>query len=417
MPGRLVARENERLTTGPAIRTRLECAVAELNATLRPRRPVATFDDSGVTFRNVVGSARLADGTILEVSPKVDGSDSWPDAVVQLIDSNTRIVVTGSQRSQPSSRRNDLSAALALEYARRLEYALRAEGPPHVYERHHLSSRRLNGRLDLTKWVRSAVLDPARFPISRDELTAANDFSRGLSLVAGWLRRVSDNPEVTARLRRLQTAVVPGYAVPTSVNPAVSRRPMPPQWGKYRPAWDIAAAMLRNRSVIGDPGRAAGLEIAVEPWPMLETALTRALREICAQDSTFARMPKTTHTLLSTSTGEQALSVIPDGVLSRHGEVFATFEAKYTVAGTTPTSDHAQQALTAAAALSSPLAIIVYPGDQPVHSFSVSGFQGTPTTLVTVGLNLFSYTRRGGDAQRASILLNAAFSSRASGAS
>lgn len=403
MPELLVFHENTPQETGLEVRREITATADYLNSLLRPRRPVAVINGEIVNFRNMVGSARLSNGTIIEVMPKVRDTPDWASAVVQLLEPNTRIAVTGSQRSQLTAHRGNLSSAIALEYARRLESALSSEGPLRVYERQHCISRRLSGRLDVTKWVRSSILNPASFPVGRDELTPENDFARGLSLVAGWLGRAADDGALSSRLRRLQAAVIPGFAVPAYVNPSIAQRPMPTQWGKYGPAWDIAAPLLRHRSPVGDPGRAPGLEVAVEPWPLLETALTRALQTLAQFGSGYELFPKTRYPLLCFG-GRSAVSVVPDGALLRHGRIVATFEAKYTVPGPNPSENHVHQALTTAAALSSPVSVLVYPGDQFPKRYTVTGFQGTPVALYTVGLRLFSYVRGVGDKERAHIV-------------
>jgi len=381
------------------LREELTGAARSLTDALRPRLKLLEVDGDSVTMQNFVGSARLASDSILEVSPKVDASTNWAEAVVQLLEPDTRIAVTGSMRSTPSARNNDLSSALALEYARRLESALRSDGSLHVYEHLHKRSRRLQGRLDVTKWVRSAVLNPAMFPISRDELTPANDFNRGLSIVAGWLSRAASDAVLHARLRRLQAAVIPGHPVQTYVNPAVAARTIPSQWARFVPAWSIAASLLRNRSVVGDPGRAVGLEVAVESWPLLETALKRALLEL-ARTGGYGTVPKANHPILRFEEREVS-SVIPDGILTRDGAVVATFECKYTRPSQTPDSAHVYQALATAAALSSPLSVLVYPGTGEVRRHTTVGFNGRPAELVSLGLDVFSYRRGIGDVERA----------------
>ncbi|MFJ3490682.1 hypothetical protein [Leifsonia aquatica] len=273
-----------------------------------------------------------------------------------------------------------------------------------VYERHQMSSRRLRGKLNVTSWVKSAVFDPTVFPLSRDDMTVANDFTRGVSLVAGWLARALPGGQIASRLRRLQTAVIPGHAVPTYVDPAVALRPLPNQWRSYKPAWDIAAPLLRNRSAIGDPGRAAGLEVAVEPWPLLETLLTRSLKAIERERDGYAFGKKRNHSLLVQGS-KHRLGVEPDGMLLFEGSVAATFECKHTVSGPTPSEAHAHQALATAAAVGSPVSVLVYPGDEPVTTYEVVGFYGAPACLVTVGLSLFSYVRGSGDSQCADLLM------------
>lgn len=404
MAERLIFKENVAQKAVPELFHEIAVTTQQLDAVLRPRRAVVSLEGDAVTFVNLIGSARLPNGDVVEVSPKASGLLDWTSAVVQLLEPNTRVSVTGSQRSLPSARRADLVSALALEYARRLESALRHEGPISVYERQHHKSRRLSGHLDGTAWIKSSVLDPTVFPHSFDALTPANDFARALSLVAGWLSRAANGGELSSRLRRLQTAIIPGHAVPTYVNPAVARRSLPTQWAMFEPAWYIAASLLRHRSAIGDPGRATGLEVAVEPWPLLETALTRALRTLARINPDYEFLAKAKYPLLLE--GERtAVSVIPDGVLRKGNVTAATFEAKYTVPGSTPSESHVYQALSAAAALSSSVSVLVYPGAEKPKRYTITGFHNTPVVLITVGLRLFSYKGGGiGDTERAKLI-------------
>jgi hypothetical protein len=382
----------------------VEDAIGRLNVQLAPTIGQFAWKGNQIELRNLVGSVRLASGTVLEVEPKLGWDGNWTEAVVQLLTDGTRIAVTGSQRSKLGPRRNDLSTAIAFEYARRLEQAVAQEGPIQVYEHHKLTSRRPNGHLNVGKWVRSALLDPTIFPIERDELTVANDFTRGLSIVANNFRRSVRDAGLLSRLRLLETSVIPGHPAPTYVNPSVANRDLPPQWAKYRPAWDIASAVLKNRSIVGDPGRSIGLEVAVEPWPLLETLLGRVLNAVAQTPGMRIEVEaKGKHPLLSNA-GSPATNVIPDGTLRQGGKVVATFEAKYTRPGETPEQEHVYQALATAAALHSPLAVIVYPGDQPVKRYEVTGFNGAPAHLVTVGLKMYSYSRKGGDERRAEII-------------
>ncbi|MCH6230170.1 McrC family protein [Microbacterium sp. CFH 31415] len=404
MSERLTFREFEPARLDRGERNELLAAMPALNEQLAPRLRQYRVDGDSVTLSNLVGSFTLPGGGIAEVAPKIR-TDDWTTAVIHLLSSETRLAVAGSQRSRSSQRRDDLSAALALEYARRLERALRREGPLQVYERKHDTARRWSGRLDVTRWMRTVALDPARFPMSRDELSVSNDFTRGLSVIAGLLSRSAAGGELASRLRRLQADVVPGQPIPSFVNPSVARRRLPAQWAAYAPAWDIAAPLLRNRSVVGDPGHATGLEVAVEPWPLLETLLERALRVVADRTPGLSLEPKRTHPLLlASSTGGVAQGVEPDGVLRwSDGRVAAAFEAKYS-GGETPKRDHVFQALTTAAALDSPLSLLVYPGKFAESTFDVVGFHGRPVRLVALGIDMFAYRVGSGDTERADAL-------------
>lgn len=404
MEERVRFREHRPADVSGATARAIEEAIGRLKVELSPNLRQLAWAGNQIELRNLVGSVRLGNGSVLEVEPKVGSDGNWTEAVVQLLTDSTRIAITGSQRSKLGPRRNDLSTAIAFEYARRLERAVAQEGPIQVYEHHKLTSRRPNGHLNVGKWVRTALLDPTTFPIERDELTVANDFTRGLSIVASNFRHSVRDASLLSRLRLLETSVIPGHPTPTYVNPSVANRTLPPQWAKYKPAWDIAAAVLRNRSIVGDPGHSIGLEVAVEPWPLLETLLERVLNAVAQTPEMGIEVePKGKHPLLSEA-GSTATNVIPDGTLRKAGKVLATFEAKYTQPGGTPREEHVYQALATAAALHSPLSVIVYPGPEPVKRYEVTGFNGTPVHLVTVGLNMYTYSRKNGDELRAAII-------------
>lgn len=405
---RLPFRENEPQAVDRRLREEVIEATAVLRAELAPRLSQLDLGSGTVTLQNLVGSLRLPGGDILEVTPKVPTNADWTTAIIHLLNRETRIAVSGSRRSESSPRPSDLTAALAVEYARRLESAVRGDGPLEMYEHEQILNRRLNGRLNVGAWARSAVIDPTIFPIERDILSGDNDFTRGLSIVAGMLSRTASGGQLPSRLRRLQSDVIPGHALPTYVNPSVVRRRPPAQWRRYLPAWDIASALLRNRSVLGDPGRSTGLEVAIEPWPLLETLLERVLQAAADDpDNAIRFVPKGKHRLLHQN-GKTARSVEPDGVLAdTDGNVIATFEAKYTAPTEHPHRSHVYQALATAAALHSPTAVIVYPGDQPEKQYDIVGFQGRPERLITMGLSLFTYRRGEGERPRADRILQA----------
>lgn len=402
MAERLQFVENLTQPVSREIQIELRRAESTLREQLRPRLPQIKVDENNVTLRNIVGSFRLSNGSIVDVEPKTTVGQDWPQAVVDLLEPSTRLTVTGSRRSEPSTRRA-LSGALALEYARRLDTALQSDGPILAYERVNARDRKLEGKLNVTEWIRTSLLNPARFPLTRDHLTSGNDFARGLSIVAGLLGRATENGPLAARLRRLQTAIVPGQPIPSYVSPHVASRPLPPQWGKYQPAWDIASALLRNRSVIGDPGRAVGVEVAVEPWPLLETALTRALKALESTGQGWGYAPKQNYPLLSLG-GQKKLGVEPDGLIIQDSKVAASFECKYTVPGSLPNESHVHQTLATASAVGSPIAVLIYPGDQAAIYYDVSGFDGRPQQLITTGFSLFRYRRSDGDQKRASLI-------------
>lgn len=401
MESRLRLREHEGRELSRDSGSMVVDAIQGLAATLKPRIAQVSRSDGVVEVKNFVGSVRMSDGTVLEVEPKVPVDGKWAHAVVQLLGEDSRISVTGSQRSRPGNARRDLTAVIAFEYARRLERALSKDGPLQVFERHEHASRRLNGQLDIGAYARHAWRDPVMFPIRRDELTVANDFARGLSLVSHAFRRSVGDTALSARLRRLESAVIPGHPLPGHLNPSAASRRMPAQWAAYRPAWDIAAAVLRNRSLINDPGHSVGLEVAVEPWPLLETLLERSLDAVERSSSTLRSVPKKPYPILMLGNAT-AGEVVPDGILENAaGEVVATFEAKYTRPGQHPKEEHRYQALATAAVLHAPLSVLVYPGAEASKVYDVQGFNGRPARFATIGLDLYTYERDTGAASRA----------------
>lgn len=173
--------------------------------------------------------------------------------------------------------------------------------------------------------------------------------------------------------------MIPSHPAPAHLNPAAANRRMPAQWASYRPAWDIAAAILRNQSLINAPGHSVGLEVAVEPWPLLENLLERTLEEV-ERVSPLKWVPKQGYPILMSS-GIVAGEVEPDGLLENAaGDAVATFEAKYTRPRQHPSEKHRYQALATAAVLQAPLAVLVYPGTEPVKLYEVQGFNGHPRT-------------------------------------
>lgn len=402
MDAYLALREHEEASLSNEVSVQVVDAIQGLAGVLRPRRGQVARVNQNVEVRNFIGSVRLADGTILEVEPKVPTDSRWQDAVVQLLTDSSRISVTGSQRSSQGENRHDLTSVIAFEYERRLNRALRKDGPIQVFERQNHRSRRISAQLDIGAYTRTSWRDPTMFPVRRDELTIGNDFARGLSLVSRSFRRSVTDAALSARLRNLESEVIPGSALPSYLNPATATRRLPAQWSSFKPAWDIAAAVLRNRSIINDPGHYAGLEVAMEPWPLLETLLERTL-DFIGRDFTSMLAPreKKNYAILE-SGGIAAGTVVPDGVLEYpDGRVAATFEAKYTRPGAQPKEDHRYQALSTAAVLRSPNSILVYPGNEKPKIYEVQGFGGKPSKLATIGLDLYGYRRDSGAESRA----------------
>jgi hypothetical protein len=126
---------------------------------------------------------------------------------------------------------------------------------------------------------------------------------------------------------------------------------MPMQWAGYQPSWDIAATVLRNKSVVGDPGTVNGLEVAVEPRPLLEALLACVLWTFAhASSGGYEFVAKQEYSVLTHEDGAGSgrtvpdRSVEPDGLLVRSSLPAISFEAKYTAIASPPEREHVFQA-------------------------------------------------------------------------
>ncbi len=236
-----------------------------------------------------------------------------------------------------------------------------------------------------------------------------------MAFTANLLARGTRHALVANKLLRLAARLTPGRTVVTHVAPAMFHRPLPPQWRGYESAWSIVLAVLRNQSLLNSTGKLSGFEVAIEPWPLLETLLARVLRTAVEQlndrAATFVSVPKRQYPVLKLksfagqsfeegSDGQDQF-LEPDGLITRNDSALATFEAKYTTFDGRPEEHHIYQALTAAAVLSARVSVLVYPGQHPPRWYDVQGFGGRPAKLVALGLDMYSYKRAGGDSSRA----------------
>lgn len=397
----------------PQVAGLVRAAGDRLTTRLRPRlRPVISEEAGQFTVRNVVGTVRLDDVTVLEVAPKVDPDQDWVRAVLDLLVGRDRIDIGGERLAGLAPRRPELLEVLASAYATRLRRALHRDGPLLLIHRQHDRLPVFKGKLQISSYLRQASWRPHVFPVGYDVLSPDNDFGRAMAFVARLLAASSTNPTVRSSLFESATALRPGFAEDVQVDPAVALRPFPEQWGIYRPAWSIAVSVLTRTSLLRVTGQHHGVEIAIEVWPLLERLLERALEDAaCAARASgrpLVNAPKgTTALLVSPSEGGRPRDVEPDGQLTEAGVTLATFEAKYTTRGNRwPNDDHVFQALTTAAACRSPLAVLVYPEEFPAVWWEVEGFHGTPKSLAAIGLGLFSYRRGPGDRERGRLILD-----------
>lgn len=410
----IVVAEGEPLSLTERQMALVESATKRLKASLRPRLPLLLDDGGGVKrLNNLVGAVRLNERTMLHIEPKVDANEDWATAVLDLLLPQQRVEIGGERAGGLTPHRRDLVEALAFEYARRLRHALNRDGPMAVLVRRRETVTRFKGRLAVSEYLRNAWVRPHRFPVSFDELSTDNSFTRVLAVAAGVLASGVRDPRLRGELAQLAAAVRPGAPTEVPVSASDLHRPLPQQWAVYRPAWSIAEAVLSRAQLLGARGQRRGLEVVVEAWPLLETLLRRSLASaarLAQEDGRQWEAPRPRSRALlrppdpaTGLTGGPPRDVRPDGVLVEGGQVIASFEAKYSpgppAKAEWPGRDDLFQTLATASAVSSPLAVLVYPGRFETRWWDVSG-AGSPRRLAAVGMELFAYQRGTGEAER-----------------
>lgn len=402
--------------TALAVRRRLLALQAEMT----PRIGFLSGSDALPVVRNLVGSVQVNPGLVLDIQPKTEPGQNWPAALIDLL-IDDRVEFGGETPDAEMAPRLVLADVLARLYAVQLDRAISCEGPLAVLVQRHTSRPRLVGRLDVTQWVRRRITNPVEFPQQETLLTVDNDFTRVMAWAAEALAVRSIDPPLAGRLRRIAARLRPGFPEQTTVDPMIAVRQIPTQWRAYGPAWATACAVLRRVSPLHRSGVLEGFNLAIEPWPLLERLLIRSLHAAARQASTgghpLRAQGHSTHTLLTvdpmTENPRPALtrlakdrSVEPDGTLWSGEHIIANFEAKYSRADSdAQLRSHIFQAMTAAAALRSPLAVLVYPEASTPVTWTVEGFNGEPLKLAAVGLDMFGYRRGRGDKLRGEMLL------------
>src|SRR5258706_14922274 len=100
----------------------IRAAGERLTVQLRPTvRPLIEEEGGQFTIRNVIGAIRLDDTALIEVAPKVDGTEDWVRAVLDLLVGPDRIDIGGERLSGLAPRRPELLEVLASAYATRLQ--------------------------------------------------------------------------------------------------------------------------------------------------------------------------------------------------------------------------------------------------------------------------------------------------------
>lgn len=394
----------------PADRARLASAVRAAEQLVRPRGKYGLVErGEQVAVWGLIGTVALAHDVELVIAPKTAPTGDWTQAVLHLLEADDRLAVAG-QRSSDDAHRRDLRSVYAELLAGRLLRALRRDGPIMLFEEVRETKPVLRGKLNSTAYVRWAVWRPHLFPQRRTMLSADNDFSRALAaaclLLAPFASRTTG-----ALLRRLAREVRPGHAAHAPVRDAVLTRLVPNQYAVYGPAWSIAVAALRQRALLAPTGRAAGVSLLVEAWPLHERLVTRGLQKL-ASDSGGAWLSvgkQRTALLTNPSDPRWAVrGVEPDGRLidAHSGDVVAVYDAKYKRQRMTewPSREDLYQVVASALACEAPLGVLIYPEAFAPIWWDVLSSGGHPAHVVAIGVDLFSYRRSAGDARVAADL-------------
>jgi hypothetical protein len=363
-------------------------------------------------LRNVVGTIDLGGGLVIEVAPKVTGDSDWTKAVVSLLTGSESIEVAGDRLGGRSQVHNQLLDAMSGVFLRRLERAFRQEGPIVMMERVGNLLPYLHGKLDVSRWVRTAAIRPHIFPVSHTQLVSDNPFTQGLVIVADKLGQAASSHRTKNGLRRLSRDLAVGQHRKAAISPGLASRVLPEQWSAYKPAWALATSVLSRTSLFGPTGHQAGIGLAIEAWPLLETLLERTLQSVerlgreAGRTFTYRMQGEVRMLRNIGQTTRGSFSAEPDGRLFENGRLIANFEAKYAVFdGFKPDRNHIYQVLGTAAACGSPLAVLVYPNSFEPQVWEVSGFQGHPVHLVALGLELFKWLPPGQAESRGEMVL------------
>lgn len=377
---------------------RLREAAERLQAKLKSRLPLLIESGGRFQLCNVVGVVDLGGGTVIQVEPKIDSGSDWVTAVVSLLTGREGIDVAGERRAGFSKNHNRLLEAVAQTYLRRLERAFRQEGPIVLLERRASELPYLHGKLDATRWARSALWRPHIFPVVRTEFAPDNPFTRGLVLVSDTLAQVSSDQRTRAGLRALSRDLAVGLPRNAPPPAGIGTRTLPEQWSAYKPAWSLAMAILSRTSLFGPTGSHSGVGLAIEAWPLLETLLERTLQTLERVGQARGRSLSYQvqgEVVLLTPRGNpprEKFAPKPDGRLFEGGRLTATFEAKYSAYdGKSPKREHVYQAVATSAACGAKIAVLVYPDSFEPQFWDVSGFSDGPAVLVAVGLGLFRW--------------------------
>jgi 5-methylcytosine-specific restriction endonuclease McrBC regulatory subunit McrC len=330
--------EGEAFSLDRALTSRLRIACTRLQNQLKASFSILTEGNGLFKINGLVGTIDIGANTLVEISPKTQPEDDWIHSVLDLLIGSDRVDAAGQRAAGLSPNRRSLLEVLASIYAARLERAIRRDGPILLMRRQCSTGTLLKGKLDVTKWTKSALWQPHRFPIAFNALSVDHDFSRALAKAAQLLASLSRSNTTRGRLRSSARALRPGYPEFVLALDQATLRPLPSQWGIYRPAWSIAVAILSQRSLLRRRGQHQGVSIVIEAWPLLERLLERSLNAAARIGRNAGRRSLEAPTrrqfrILTNPTGSATgiKLVEPDGRLTEAERTIATFEAKYKV--------------------------------------------------------------------------------------
>ena len=355
-------------------------------------------DRTGFTIWNLIGAVDIG-GLVVEIAPKTKPGLGWLSNLLALLLADDRISIAGELKAGLSQKVDTILEALSAIYATRLLAAVRRDGPIALVRRQHVEEPVLRGKIIVSDLVHRWFLRPGTISQERNGLTLDNDYSRALSFVAGSLANHVESQRTRASLLEAVTLLTPGIPYPAISPLGAEHRILPQQFAAYIPAWSIAVSILARRSLLGPIGQQFGVSFAIEPWPLLERLLERALAASCEQASqngkTLEVPLKGSRVILNPVAGQSMRphDLIPDGLLAEDGLIIASFEAKYRnyVPYEGPRPAEVYQAIAAARATSSPIAVLVYPGNHAAAVWEVAAAGQSPRYLATIGLDLFGY--------------------------
>jgi hypothetical protein len=415
---RISTSEGDALHVAPDVAQLVRRRLQALEKELRPRMPFLIGDSELPVIHNIVGSVQVTSNLILDIVPKTHPDQDWAGSLLDLM-RDERVHFGGETRLAELASRKVLPDAFARIYADQLSGAVRSEGPLLLLKRRHVSKPRLAGRLDVSKWVSSRITHPESLPQEETVLTVDNEFTSAMAWVADLFAARCSDPYLVSVLKMTARSLRPGLPEYIYVDPGAAFKVIPPQWRAYGPAWETARAVLRQLSPLHRSGAMDGLGLAIEPWPLLETLLHRALQaaanlsrnEGIDIEVTAHGMHRLLSPIQSVCSGplkriHTTRSVEPDASILLDDRVIATFEAKYSVPMYKSSRGHLFQAMTTAAAIDSPLAVLVYPERSVPVEWEVSGFEGKPRIVAAVGLDMYGYRRGPGDRERGKALLD-----------